>query len=216
MRQIVRVLYQFRVFVILLLVSLADAQTGQIPVAVLTVALRDSLGLQMPGGKLLIRNGEGKSIFSEVAQDTATVRLPYGRYTVSFETPFFQRVVREIDISRPEPFLVLGAEMDRFVLDGKNDPVAVSVSVTPSSSCRPDGLVWAKIIGVFSTNSFEQRIKPAGSVGVALFEPMEVGTYLIVVIDGSIVRATTFIETKKPLTVVSLSLSPCPPSSQTP
>jgi hypothetical protein len=189
-----------------LIVAGSYGQTVEEKKGTLIVNLMDNLGERLPAGRLSIVSSQGSTAYSSEVARSASVPLPYGRYTVSFETGFFQPVRREVVIDQPECFIILAAHMDRIVLDTPHDPVKVSLRVIPSASCSSDGFLWAKLVGVFSEYAAERRFL---SAGFALFEPVEVGTYLVMVLDGRNVRATKVFKTDRRVTVVELPLSPC-------
>jgi hypothetical protein len=102
--------------------------------------------------------------------------------------------------------MVLGSGMARIVLDAPNDPVSVSLRVQNPATCTRGGFLWAKLTGLFSDYSAERKIS---THGFALFEPVEVATYIVMVIDGEQVRALQPVKTWGQVTNVDISLTPC-------
>jgi hypothetical protein len=174
------------------------------------VYVTSTAGGPIPAGALSVRSKSGQTVYSEPIKQYGAIRLPYGEYTVTFQTQFIKAVSRKVVIATREAFLVLGTNMEDYVLDMPNDPVSVSIRARPSDSCASGQVLWAKLAGVFSDYVAEQKIGPGG---YALFEPVEVGTYVVLVVDGTKVRATEILSTKGPITTVDVPLSPCSASS---
>ena len=172
----------------------------------LTIQLVSTYGRKLSGGNLSIHSETGTLVFSTAIQSQTIVKVPYGGYVVTFKSEFLKSVSRRVQVDRPDVFVVLATNMAEIVLDGRNEPVSVSIRAVPPSSCIPGGFLWAKLIGVYSDYATE---RPLGSAGYALFEPLEVGTYIIIVIDGREIRALQPVETRGPITVVNLALSAC-------
>ena len=94
--------------------------------------------------------------------------------------------------------------MEHVVLDMPN--VSVSIRVASAKSCVDSGMLWAKLSGVFSDYAAERQISPAGFV---LFEPVEPGTYLVMIVDGQHVRAVQPLKTMGKISVINIALPPC-------
>src|SRR5579884_1552963 len=177
------------------------AQTGK-----LTIHMTSFLGGKLPKGQLSIYSNKRELIYSATVEDEAATRLPYGDYTVEFKSGFLQPVSRKIAIHRPDCFVVLATDMEHVVLDMPNDPVSVSIKVTSAKSCVAGGLLWAKLAGVFSDYAAE---RPISSGGFALFEPVEPGAYVVIIVDGQHVRVVQAVTTKGKVTVINLALPAC-------
>ena len=191
---------------VLLAIATCSGQTQDQQRAKVTVKIVDNRGAAIPSGTLSIRSGDGAAIYSAQVRSTVSLDLPYGRYVVSFETEFFRPVRREVTINQREELIVLATHMDRVVLDVRHDPISVSLHVTPGTACSDDGILWARLVGVFSDYSAVRRVSP---MGFALFEPVEFGTYTVLIVDGSAVRATKIFDTTRSVTVVDVPLSEC-------
>jgi hypothetical protein len=185
---------------------ISNGQSGGRKDATLTVRIVSRFGGAMPGGRLSIRSRNGVFAYEAGVKSEISVSLPYGEYLVSFRGDFLAPVERGVTVDRPECFTVLATDMDRVVLDVKHDSVSISVRVQPATSCAGGGLLWAKLAGVFSDDSSERRI---GSAGFALFDPVEAGTYVLVIVDGPEVRAAQVVVTSGPTTVANVALAPC-------
>jgi hypothetical protein len=181
----------------------APAQTTGPEEGTLRINLTDTSGLKVSSGSLSIKSGEGKVVYSATA-DGPVVQLPYGRYSVEFENPWSPRVSRDVVIDKPESFIELAST---FVPEGGNTPVSISIKVDPAGSCTGEGSLWAKLVGVYSLDEMERRVVVPG--GYALFEPVAAGSYVLIVVDGSKVRATLPIETTRPLVTAAVRLSAC-------
>ncbi len=183
--------------------SAASAQTANEQGA-LTINLTDTRGLKVASGTLTIKSKQGKVIYSATTEGPALVQLPYGRYSVEFENAWSPHVSREVVIDKPESFIELAST---FVPEGGNPLVSISIKVDPVTSCTADGSLWAKLVGVYSLDEMEQRVTVPG--GYALFEPVRGGSYVLMIVDGTKLRAILPVETTRQLMAVTARLSPC-------
>ncbi|HUA20647.1 MAG TPA: hypothetical protein VMB25_17990, partial [Bryobacteraceae bacterium] len=169
----------------------------------LTIRLTSPLGGTLPSGNLTISR-QGRSVLATTAKDEYVAHLPYGRYTIRFTAKFLRPVQREVEVNRPEQFLILAADPEDFVLDLPMKPVGLSIRVTgrPCSGRR----LWAKLVGVYTDYSSERLMSP---LGFALFDSITPGAYILAIIDGDRVRATQSVATRGPLTTVGVSLVDC-------
>lgn len=179
-----------------------DTQIGR-----LTIYVSSTLGSPLPAGRLSISADSRKVLSISGMLAERTVTLPFGEYQVTFETEFLKPVRRSVTVDSLETFLVLATNMADTVLDVESKPVGISLKIQPNTSCRPGGFLWARLVGVFSDYISERKIEP---FGFALFEPLEVGQYVVIVVDGKTVRAIKPVDTSGPVTVVNLELPPCP------
>jgi hypothetical protein len=178
-----------------------ETKTGE---AALTVNLIDTFGSKVSRGTLSIKSSEGGVVYSAEAQDQVVVHLPYGRYTMEFRANWYQTARREVLIDSPESFTVLAAI---FVAPEENyTPGSISIKVDPAKTCGAEGSLWAKLVGVYTRDVLERHISPGG---YALFEPVDRGVYVAIIVDGSKVRGTLPITTKGRITTATLNLSPC-------
>jgi hypothetical protein len=171
----------------------------------LTINLTDTRGLKLPRGKLSIKSNEGSIVYAAEVGGQAVIRLPYGRYTITFEADWFRPARRDVVVDGPECFVELAAT---FVPEGGSAPGSISIKVDPATSCASEGSLWAKLIGVYSQEVAERHV---GSAGFALFEPVESGTYVVIVVDGQKIRAAFPVAMTIPNTVATIVLSPCGP-----
>jgi len=172
----------------------------------LTVILTTSFGGMALPGQLSITASSGVPVYSKGASGKATLDLPYGEYTVSFQGDFVKKVARSVLIDRPQCLLVLAADMVSITVDSQpHKPTAITVRVSPTDACRKGDMVWAKLVGVFRNYESERPL----SMGMTLFEPVEHGEYVLIVIDGGRVRAMRSIATSGPITATTLTLDNC-------
>lgn len=157
---------------------------------------------QKASGRLSIKSSENRVVYSGEAEGRVTIHLPFGIYHLEFESAWSPRVSRDMVVDKLDSFIELAST---FVPEGGSQPAAISVKVDPAKSCTPDGALWAKLVGVYSTDTMERAISPGG---YALFEPVE-GSYVLIVIDGPRVRATLPVETTRQITTVTVGLPPC-------
>jgi len=175
-------------------------------VGTVIVQFRTLVGGRLPAVNFSVRAKNGTSVLAETARDEAAIQLPYGEYVLTAEAKFLRSVSRAFTVDRPKSFVVLATGMDRFVLDMENSPVAVTVAVAPASACDPEGRLWAKLIPVYGEGAMEQIVSPNG---YALFEPVDVGKYVILVVDGDRLRGIAAITTKGKVTATEIHLSDC-------
>lgn len=186
--------------------TVARGQSEGVKQGALTVYIVSTNGGELPAGRLGIESTRGRSVYSSPITGQITTRLPYGDYVASFRSEFLKPVRREVTIDQEDTFLVLATNMEGFVLDIPHDAVSISVRAQPSGVCTPGGFLWAKLTGVFSDYTAERKISPGGYV---LFEPVEVGTYVVMVVDGQTVRATQALKTWGQVTTVNVALPDC-------
>lgn len=180
------------------------AQTAGSERGALTISLNDTSGLKVAPGSLTIKSGQGTVVYSATTEGPVVVHLPYGRYSVEFENAWSPLVSRQVVIDKPDSFVELAPT---FVPEGGGLRVSISIKVDPATSCTAGGMLWAKLVGVHSQEEMERRIVLPG--GYALFEPLGIGSYVLIVVDGSKVRATVPIETTGKLTTAAVKLSGC-------
>jgi hypothetical protein len=190
---------------VLIVMSAAVSVCGQSEnqQGVLTINLTDTRGLQVSRGSLSIKSSQGKVVYATAAEGQAIVHLPYGRYSVEFKNEWSPPARRDVVIDKPECFLELAST---FVPEGGNKPGSISIKVDPATSCTADGSLWTKLVGVYSQDVLERRIGPGG---YALFEPVEGGSYVVIVVDGSKVRAALPVATTRQITTATIALSGC-------
>jgi hypothetical protein len=173
----------------------------------LIVRIVSPFGGKMPKGRLLVKSTKTSQInLVQDIEDETTINLPYGEYNVSFETKFVRNVQRNVTLDKARYFLVLAADLDETILDVKEEPVSISFRIHPNSSCGAGEQLWAKLLGAFTDQALENKVE---SGGYALFEPLEVGTYVAMVIDGEQIRGLQTVRTRGPVTIVDMSLTPC-------
>lgn len=190
----------------LIVLSWARVAPGQLSVTgqgVLALNFTDTRGLKITSGVLSIASSEGKLVYRSEVGSRAVVRLPYGRYEVTFDAESFRSAHRDVVIDKPECFVVMASA---FVPEGKGPSGSISIKVEPAISCVGEGPLWAKLVGIFADVTEQREISTAG---FALFDPVDAGAYVVIVVDGSRVRATLPISTTRMVTTATLDLSPC-------
>jgi hypothetical protein len=133
-------------------------------------------------GTLNIYSSEGKNVFSKPVENQVQVSLPYGAYKLYYQDGAFLPITREIVIDQPEHIIVLSEPLQSYVSHaGRPEPDTMSVRVQAVKSCAPDGPVWAKLVGVYSQY---EALRKIGANGSALFENIDDGLYVVMIVDG--------------------------------
>jgi hypothetical protein len=172
----------------------------------LTAHILSLSGGPLPAGRLSVEDKTGKLLYAARVQGDTTLSLPFGDYVVTFESEFIKQVRRIVKVDKKDTFVVIATDMDDIVLDIPHDPVGVTIAVRPPPPCQPGNYLWARLVSVFSGWSMERKITPEG---YALFEPVESGVYVVIVVEGKTVRSTQPILTNGPLTSVKVNLDKC-------
>ncbi len=193
-------------FTVVSLVTGAEAQEQAEGPATLFIRIVSLTGSSLPPGKLSVRTSNGTIAYEAEVKGGARMRLPPGDYVVAFESRFLKTVQRAIKMDMKDTFVVLATDMDDVVLDVPNPPVSITIAVRPPAPCTPSDYMWLRLVATFSGYSTERKITASG---FALFEPVDVGSYVAIVIDGKEVRAVQPLVTKGPLTSVDIPLPPC-------
>ena len=141
--------------------------------------------------RLIIDSDNGR-IYDAPVEGEVVLHLPYGKYPILYSSRAFEPVSRSIVVNRPEQLVVLPLALSHFVglADGKDvgpDPVAIHAKVQPVTSCLAGRPLWAKIVGVYSDYIEVRKIQPDGSV---LFDGLDDGLYVFMVLDGNRLRST--------------------------
>jgi hypothetical protein len=199
-------------FFSLLLGSVVCAQPAVQREGTLTICLVNPFGKRLPPGRLSVTSG-GLSRYSADVDGVATVKLPYGTYTVTFEASWIEPARRVVEVDSAARFVVLTSQMEELEAPPKSDPlgvprdtISVSLRARPERSCKDGGILWAKLVGAFTDQVLERRVD---SYGYALFEPLVAGTYVLMVLDGDRVRTLQTVTTTRRLTVLQVPLSGC-------
>jgi hypothetical protein len=166
----------------------------------------DNRGGAPLSGRFVIDSSNGRVYDAKVTQEV-TVRLPYGKYLILYEDAIYSPVSREVKVDQPEAFFVVSEPLNNFVSDVTDGtPSAISVRVQPIKTCSPGGALWAKLVGVYSVYSAERKIGPNG---FALFDGIDDGQYLLMIVDGTQIRATQPVRTDRKVTTVSVTPQDC-------
>lgn len=155
-----------------------EPNSGKLSVYVVT-----TLGLRIPG-TVRVRSSSGAVVYSAGTSSRIVATLPYGRYDVEFSGEFIKPVRRQITVDSNEQFIVMGTDLASTVLDFKNSNVAMSIHLNSAVPCKSGDFLWAKLIPVFEDRAVEQLVSPNGT---AAFSELNVGKYIVVIIDGTTV-----------------------------
>jgi len=170
----------------------------------LTINIVTLAGRSTYRGTLTIRNEKGMAVYADEAKDKLEIRVPYGSYTVTFKL-HLKQTVRQININEPRVFVLLGVPDEDVIFGHPTTPTSITVAIRPSTSCTSNGELWAKLVAVFSGYSVEKKVDGP----YALFESVEHGTYLVIILDGEKIRTVQPVATLGKLTSVKLELSSC-------
>lgn len=137
-----------------------------------------------------------------------TVSVPYGKYTVTFEHAILKPRSRQLVVDQPEVLLVLTTRVSDAVGEfATTGPAGISIRIKPTVACS-EGPLWVKVVGVFSDFDGTRSIN---SYGYALFEPVEPGQYMVMILDGRQVRATQFVKVIGKTGTADIQMQNCPP-----
>lgn len=175
----------------------------------LTVYLTTAFGGEISGGQLSIKDDGGALVYSHDMYDVkglATVTLPYGTYSVSYNGPLWLPAQRNVVVDQSVCFLVLALPWGGMELGMPQEPTAISLKVRPQGSCTAGGVLWAKLVDTRSDYARERRIEWNGG---ALFDSLDYGDYVVVVVDGKQVRGLQHISPTGPVSLLEIALSGC-------
>jgi hypothetical protein len=110
----------------------------------LTSNLTDTFGSKVSRGILSIKSSDGGLVYSREAQDQAVVHLPYGRYTIAFQTNWDKSSRRDVVIDSPDSFADLA--VISLLPEENYTASSISIKIEPVKSCAADGHLWAKLI----------------------------------------------------------------------
>ena len=181
------------------------AQADQPKISVVTFEFVDTIG-QPLSGRFVLDSPNGRLHDRKVTGEL-TLSLPYGKYLALYQDNFFSPVSREVIVDQPEALFVLSEPLSNFVSDTSSpEPFAISVRVQPVKPCATGTSLWAKLVGVYSTYSAERKIGPGG---FALFDQIDDGSYVLMILDGTRTRAIQLVKTDRKVTTVSITLRDC-------
>ncbi len=187
-------------------------QPGPQKYSSVTIEVVGSHGGPQLGGSIEIFS-EGVKVYSEQHTYEATAHLPFGKYTVVFKDIYylFEPASREVTVDRPECFFVLMEPSENLNTDFSSSKLsAVRVQVQAAKTCAA-GPLWAKMVGVYSQYSEERKIGPDGS---ALFDEVNSGLYLVMIVEADQPRALKEVEILGGVTKVDVTLRTCNPPPQ--
>jgi hypothetical protein len=184
---------------------LLNAQSLGPAQGIISVRIVSTLGGKVSPGRLTISANGGRVYSADVSQET-TIRLAYGDYNLDFTSRAWKPIHRTIRIDKPETFMTLGTDLESDVLETRGTPLIISAKVSPYEVCSPDGELVAKLVGVFSDSVVERKIGPYGLVK---FDPVEIGAYVIIIVDGEHIRAVQAVRTVAPTTALNIALHDC-------
>lgn len=195
--------------VLLLVEGLARIWAGQADerqVGAVRVLMVSRSGDSLPAGRLTIETDRGTVVFTGTPKGEVTVRLPFGRYRVSFLHEMMMPTEKEVDVNKKATLVVLPID---FQLVHVDPPVAdLSVRIRRSESCSdaesPRG--WVRLVGVFSDVSLVAEVKS----GHALFESLKPGAYVAIVVSGTATLSAMPVSVRGKYTTLEVPITACP------
>ena len=183
------------------------AQADQPKISVVTFEFVASIGGEPLSGRFVLDSSNGRLHDRKVTGEL-TLSLPYGKYLALYQDNFFSPVSREVVVDQPEALFVLSEPLQNFsgIDTPPLDPFAVSIRVQPVKPCAPGTSLWAKLVGVYSIYSAERKIGPNG---FALFDGIDDGSYVLMILDGTQTRAIQLVKTDRKVTTVSITPQDC-------
>jgi hypothetical protein len=200
--------YQISFAVAILAMSASLAGQSEPPkVSVVTFEFVASIGGEPLSGRFVLDSSNGRIHDGKVTGEL-TLSLPYGKYLALYQDNFFAPISREVIVDRPEALFVLSEPLKNFtgIDTPPSDPFAISVRVQPAKPCAPGTSLWVELVGVYSTYSAERKIGPNG---FALFDAIDDGSYVLMILDGTQTRATQLVKTDRKVTTVSITPQDC-------
>jgi hypothetical protein len=156
---------------------------------------------------LEIDSQDGRQLYREKVRSQAIVPLPYGSYLVKYEGDGFASATRRLTVDRLDQLVVFTEFLEDYrIIVEPPPPGGITMKVHPMKSCTPNGTLWAKLVAVYSDYSQERKLS---SYGFALFEPVNHGTYVLMIVDRDRVRATRVVSTIANLTSLDIALEDC-------
>lgn len=175
--------------------------------SVVTFEFVNTFGNEPLSGRFVLDSSNGRIHDGKVTGEL-TLSLPYGKYLALYEGNFFSPVSREVIVDQPEALFVLSEPLKNFAgIDAPPlDPFFISVRVQPVKPCAPGTSLWAKLVGVYSTYSAERKIGPNG---FALFDAIDDGPYVLMIVDGTQTRAIQLVEADRKVKTISITPQDC-------
>ena len=174
---------------------------------VINLQIKTNFGEAVSPGRITIRSSDGKiSLAPADTVQLAATKLPFGAYTVLFESSGWQRAERRISLDRPELLVTIAVIPDSSIIDIENSPVALALHVQPVASCHSQSFLWAKLVALFGDSVSEIKLSVNG---FGLFEPIQPGKYEVLIIDNGDVRASLPVVANRPVNQVTIKPAPC-------
>ena len=174
---------------------------------ILTVSFILSSGGAPLDGMLEVFSSDHKKIQEKEVHGEGSLRLPYGQYELRFTQPLMATVARTVTIDKREQFLVMAVPLNNFISDfSEINKTSVQIRIAQSATrCAPRPM-WAKLVGVYSTYSEEQKFDDDRRV---VFDDLDQGLYIISVVSASGVEATQVAQTTLKMKTIDLELKTC-------
>lgn len=176
-------------------------------VSAVTFVFVASFGGEPLSGRFVLDSSNGRLHDGKVTGEL-TLSPPYGKYLALYQDAIYSPVSREVIVDQPEALFVLTEPRKNVAgIDSPPlDPFAFSIRVQPVKPCAPGTSLWAKLVGVYSTYSAERKV---GSNGFALFDGIDDGSYVLMILDGAQTRAIQLVKTDRKITTVSITPQDC-------
>ena len=137
------------------------------------------------------------------------LKVPPGKYTVAFSPVSGTRVVREVVVQPAGTTVVLPVDgpLSEFL---PSDRTLLTVFVGQLESCSASGVVWLRLIGLYSDHVADEVVTDSH---VVQFEDVRFGVYKLVVLDGELIRGEATVRVVKRAPEVAIDALPCPASN---
>jgi hypothetical protein len=157
-----------------------------------TIHVEDILGARIHAYITITNRGTNKVRFFIKSEDQkdASATIPYGRYTLTIESPGFEKYERRFNVLGSATYVRAAlkvVEPDERRVIGRHIYPFIRGSVEGALAVKSD--LWAKLIPITGTedNLMDARISKDGRFQ---FDGMDVGNYLLLILDGNRVIAT--------------------------
>ena len=183
------------------------AQTRSPLLATVHVEAFGPFGSRIPATQLKLRlfTPDGPLNFTEPKQDLTLTRIPYGTYRLLVWDMGGGSGERDLVVNTKDVWARVGLAFPSGNRLGPGGDLTISGDIRPRP--RSDADWWVRAEGMYLNAVREGPVQPSGGFSI---EGLQMGTYLLEVFEGSILRhvETLEIDLKQPDTRLTISIAP--------